>query len=167
MEATTVETPTKADRELAMKLGSLILHVLNPAGDSAFRVIDESGLTFVQTKGLLALATTESAHLSVKSLAEQLNISLPSASRAVDGLVKSKFVTRVEDPADRRMRQVSLTPKGEELAHDVISARIDGIERFAGTLSRSERTKLGDALDLLLEREEIAETYRSHRGRSR
>jgi DNA-binding MarR family transcriptional regulator len=167
MEATATATPTKIDRELALKLGSLMVHVLNPAGDSAFRAIDESGLTFVQTKGLLALATTESDHLSVKSLAEQLNISVPSASRAVDELVKGRLATRAEDPDDRRVRQVSLTTKGRELAQEVISARLDGIERFAATLSRAERAKLADALDLLLEREEIAATYRTHRARER
>jgi DNA-binding MarR family transcriptional regulator len=167
MEGTATASPTKTDRELALKLGSLMVHVLNPAGDAAFRVIDESGLTFVQTKGLLALATTESDHLSVKSLADQLNISLPSASRAVDGLVKGRLATRTEDPDDRRVRQVSLTPKGEQLAQEVISARLDGIERFAATLTPAERGKLTDALDALLEREEIAEAYRSHRARGK
>ena len=170
MEATVAKhspRPTKADRELALKLGSLMVHLLNPAGDSAFRVIDESGLTFVQTKGLISLATTERDHLSVKSLAEQLNISLPSASRAVDGLVKSKLATRDEDPDDRRVRRVALTAKGERLAQEIIAARIEGIERFASTLDSAERSALESALDLLLEREEIADTFRSHPGRSR
>ena len=171
MEATAAirpsREPTKADRELALKLGSLMVHLLNPAGDSAFRVIDESGLTFVQTKGLITLATTKSDHLSVKSLAEQLNISLPSASRAVDGLVRSKLASRDEDPDDRRARRVALTAKGERLAQEIISARIEGIERFAATLAPDEREALAGALDLLLEREEIADTFRSHRARGR
>jgi DNA-binding MarR family transcriptional regulator len=154
--------PTAADRELALKLGSLMLHVLNPAADSTFRVIDESGLSFVQTKGLLALATSESEHLSVKLLAEQLNISLPSASRAVDELVRAKLVTREEDPDDRRMRQVALTARGRGLAGEIIAARLEGLERFAASLGRDERRKLAAALDALLEREEIAETYRTY-----
>ena len=170
MEATTTKpsrAPTRADHELALKLGSLMVHLLNPAGDSAFRVIDESGLTFVQTKGLITLATTETDHLSVKSLAERLNISLPSASRAVDGLVRGKLATREEDPDDRRARRVALTPKGERLAQRIISARIEGIERFASTLDTDERRALESALDLLLEREEIADTFHSHPERSR
>ena len=166
MEAATA-TPTRRDQDLALKLGSLLKHVLNPAGDSAFRVIDESGLTFVQTKALLALATTESEHLSVKLVREQLNVSLPSASRAVDGLFKAKLVTRAEDPDDRRVRRIALTAKGRRLSDEIITARLAGLERFAASLSPDQRDKLNDALDALLERDEIGDAYRSQRQRGR
>lgn len=160
--------PTRSDRELALRLGSLMVHLLGAGGGEAFRAIDESGLTFAQTKALfLVAARDEERPTSVKLIAEGLEISVPSASRAVDCLVKGGFATRVEDPGDRRVRNVSLTPKGRELADEVLAARLGGIERFAASLSAAERRKLEAALEALMKRDEIASTYRSHRRRER
>ena len=73
----------------------------------------------------------------------------------------------VDERRPDRARRVALTSKGERLAQRIISARIEGIERFASTLDSDEREALEGALDLLLEREEIADALRSHPERSR
>jgi DNA-binding MarR family transcriptional regulator len=157
-----------ADREIALRLGSLILHLMNSSGGSAFRPIDEAGLTLVQTKALLILASPEhTTPCSVKLVAESLDVSLASASRAVDELVKRKLATRDEDPEDRRMKRIALTAKGRGIADEVMAARLEGIERFAASLSPEERRKLEAALEVLLKREEIATTYEAHRRRER
>jgi DNA-binding MarR family transcriptional regulator len=144
-----------ADREIALRLGSLILHLMNSSGGSAFRPIDEAGLTLVQTKALLILASPEhTTPCSVKLVAESLDVSLASA-------------TRDEDPEDRRMKRIALTAKGRGIADEVMAARLEGIERFAASLSPEERRKLEAALEVLLKREEIATTYEAHRRRER
>jgi hypothetical protein len=60
------------------------------------------------------------------------------------------------------VRQVALTAGGRDLADEIIAARLEGLERFAASLSRSERGKLTEALDALLEREPIAEIHRTY-----
>ena len=102
----------------------------------------------------------------MKSLAERLGVSLPSASRAVDGLVKKGLATRAEDPEDRRVRRIALSAKGSRLADTVIAARLRGLERFAAGLEPAERDGLESALELLLERDEIAAIHRTHSRRS-
>ena len=147
--------------DLALKLGALILRCMGPQGGEVLRVIDESGLTFAQMKVLVELQTPDDAH-TVSSLAEHIGISVASASRAADGMVRRKLVTRVEDPADRRVKRLALTARGQQLADRIISARLASLEEFTGSLEAMERHKLESALDALLERPEVAEIYANY-----
>lgn len=51
---------------------------------------------------------------SIKDIAETLGISSSAATQLVDGLVRSGYVTRQEDPKDRRSAQLKLSPKGKK-----------------------------------------------------
>ena len=124
-------------------------------------MIDESGLSFGQMKVLVELQTLDGEDM-VTSLAEHIGISVASASRAADGMVRKKLVTRVEDPDDRRVKRLALTAKGQQLADQIISARLASLEEFTGSLEAGERRKLEAALDALLERPEVAEIYANY-----
>jgi DNA-binding MarR family transcriptional regulator len=130
-------------------------------GGEVLRVIDESGLSFAQMKVLVELQAPEEAH-TVTSIADHIGISAASASRAVDGMVRKRLATRVEDPNDRRVRRLALTAKGRQLADRIISARLASLEEFTGSLEASERQKLESALDALLERPEVADIYSNY-----
>jgi DNA-binding MarR family transcriptional regulator len=145
-----------------------MLHALGSDGGAVMRAIDDTGLGLIQFKALITLASgDEEGHASVNEVAEALGVSLPSASRAVDDLVKRGLATRDEDPDDRRVRRVSLTAAGRELSDQVTAARVAGLERFVATLGVEERRKLGAALEVLLRRDEIADLHRSHARRLR
>ena len=154
---------TAADRELGYRLGAVMLRCMSADGGTAIRVIDESGLTFTQMKILMTLAGTRDEPPSLKPVAEGIGISLPSASRAVEGLVKRALVARTEDPSDRRQRLLSLTEAGQELADRIMAARLEGLGQFAASLTDEQRTRLEQALELLIERDEIADVYRQYR----
>lgn len=158
----TKATPTETDRELALKLGAFMLRCMGGASSEVFRVLDESGLTFTQMKVLVDLDSPDEESRTVTALSEELGISPASASRAADGLYRKKFVTRVEDPDDRRVRRLALTSRGRELADRIISARLAGLEDFTASLAGDERRKLEAALDALLERPEVAEIYANY-----
>ena len=164
MEASTkTPLPGATERELALKLGALVLACFGGRGaNDVVRVIDDSGLSFVQMKALIALQAPARTAPTVTGLAESLGVSAASASRAADGLVRKRLASRLEDSDDRRVRRLGLTSKGRELADRVIAARLAGLEDFAGTLSAAERRRLGGALDLLLERPELAEIYETY-----
>jgi DNA-binding MarR family transcriptional regulator len=165
--STATETPratlTKADRALGYKLGAVMLRCMSADGGTAIRVIDESGLSFIQMKLLMTLAGTLDGAPTLKPMAEKLGLSLPSASRAVDALVNRELVARTEDPDDRRQRRLSLTASGQELAERIMAARLEGLGQFAASLTDTERERLDEALTLLLEREEIADVYEQYR----
>jgi DNA-binding MarR family transcriptional regulator len=152
-----------ADRELGLRLGAVMLRCLSSDGGAVVQALDESGISFIQMKILVTVAGDNPEPPTVKRLAESLGLSLASASRAVDGLVKRDLLVRSEDDQDRRVRRLSLTDAGERLTHRILTARLEGLGRFAASLTDEERDRLEAALDLLLERDEIAEFYRRYR----
>jgi DNA-binding MarR family transcriptional regulator len=165
--ATSTTKISPRDSELALKIGALFLRCMGPQSGEVLRVLDESGLTFVQMKVLVELQNPADELDTVTALADELGISAASASRAADGMVRKKLVTRVEDADDRRVKRLALTAKGQRLADRIISARLAGLEEFTGSLEADERQKLEAALDALLKRPEIAEIYRTYERKAR
>jgi DNA-binding MarR family transcriptional regulator len=149
--------PTSADQELATRFAAVLRHIWCSQGSSDLRALEGSGLSVTQAKLLFSLGDTlAEGPRPVSELAEHLGISLASASRAVDGLVRSGFADRVEDEDDRRVRRVSITIEGRKLLDELALARVAGLERFVATLTAAQRRKLDSALDALLERPEIS-----------
>ena len=149
--------------ELARSLAGL-LRFFTRASDADFlRQADELDLTLTQLKVLLhlyELATPvegeEPRLLSVKEVAEQLGISLPAASRAIDPVVKRRLVVRREDELDRRVKRVRLTARGETVVGRLIATRVAAAESLIERFSETEREKLADALGEILSRPEIS-----------
>jgi DNA-binding MarR family transcriptional regulator len=162
VEAAVTERKAKVEDELALKLSAVFVRCMGPRGNEVFRVIDESGLTFAQMKVLNELETPDEDARTVTALSEELGISVASASRAADGLVRKKLATRVEDPDDRRIRRLALTAGGHRLAARIIAARLATLEEFTGSLEPDERRKLESALDALMKRPEVAAIYRTN-----
>ena len=152
--------------ETAARLTALLRHLFLYDRGNQLRVIEESGLSMTQCKALLELGglgqTAET--WQVGDLAEVFGVSVPSMSRAVDALVKGGLATRVEDPDDRRVRQVRITAKGKDLVETLVAVRQSGIESFAATLSAAQRRKLDAAVDSLMDRDDIAQTYGHLKG---
>ena len=126
------------------------------SGDSEFmREASELELTFTQFKALMLLAH-EPETLSVKDVSDRLGISFPAASRAVEPLVQRGIVERTEDPLDRRVKRVRTTKRGDRVVERLIATRIKSFEQLLDGFSVTERRKLGDALDEILARPEVA-----------
>jgi DNA-binding MarR family transcriptional regulator len=139
--------PTQAVAEQLHALWGL---VMRRSGGDFLAELDQHGVSLSQLKALHALQNHD--ELSVKQVGEQLGLSLPAASRSVDGLVQRGLVDRFECAADRRSRLVRISPAGAELLDRVARARFAGIEEFVATLSPAERDGLAKALLPILER---------------
>jgi DNA-binding MarR family transcriptional regulator len=152
---------TPETRETAARMTALLRHVFLYDRGNQLRVIEDSGLSMTQCKSLLELGGLgrEAEAWQVGDLAEHFGVSVPSMSRAVDGLVKKGLATRIEDPDDRRARRVAITAKGQDLVETLVTVRQTGIEAFAATLSAAQRRKLDAAVDALMDREDIAQTF--------
>src|SRR5919197_249261 len=138
-------------RQTAARLGAFLRHVFIFSGGEHLRKLEESGLTLTQVKTLLMLAGPEGEEpYAGRDIAENLQISLASVSRAVDGLVRKRLVKRVEDPDDRRVRRLSITDKGHRLAGEIVAARLADLEAFAASLTAAQRGKLDGALEAVL-----------------
>jgi DNA-binding MarR family transcriptional regulator len=136
---------TDEAKELTGLLGSLCKHLMVTNGREVFQVIDEMGLSFTQIKLAQHLAEAE-APLSLGTLGEHLDLSLPAVSRAVDGLVKRGIVTREEDPADRRSKRVVITRGGRRLYDRIYAIRLAGVRSFVDELDPDQRDALLNGL---------------------
>jgi DNA-binding MarR family transcriptional regulator len=103
-----------------------------------------------QVKMLMFLE--EPGELSVKEIATAMNLSLPAASRAIDGLAQRGLVARRESETDRRMKLVSLRPGGQQIGAAIAASRLATYETFAADLSEEERSTLHAALLPIVER---------------
>jgi DNA-binding MarR family transcriptional regulator len=159
-------TADAAAQDTAARLSALLRHVFLYDRGNQLRVIEDSGLSMTQCKALLELGGIgDSAEpRQVGELAETFGASVPSMSRAVDGLVKQKLVSRLEDPDDRRVRLVAITDRGKQLVDRLLVVKQTGIEAFTASLSASQRRKLDAAIEALMDREDIAKTYEHLKG---
>jgi DNA-binding MarR family transcriptional regulator len=126
--------------------------------------ISELDLSLTQLKGLSVLDEHVEEALSVKALSERLGLSLAATSRSVDGLVKRKLIERDEDPDDRRVRRVRLTARGRRTVERLVEIRIAALERLVESFDDDQREKLADALDSIIEHEDVRRFYRAGRS---
>lgn len=162
---------TKAGRtvgahETAARLSALLRHLFLYDRGNMLRAIEETGLTTTQTKVLLELGGLgEGAEpRGVGDLAEAFGTSVPAMSRAVDCLVRERLVTRVESSADRRVRLVGITAKGKRLVQKLVVIRQAAMEAFTESLDEGQRRKLDEAIDALMDRDDIAAAFRHLKG---
>jgi DNA-binding MarR family transcriptional regulator len=136
--------------ELTEALASVWAHLTKGSSGDLFRVVDELGLSFSQVKMLLLLE--DGGERSVKAIAAHLVLSLPAASRAVDGLVERGFVTRRESAEDRRSRIVALSSSGHAVVTAMLRARLATLDTFVAEITPAERDNLLAALLPIVER---------------
>jgi len=75
---------------------------------------------------------------SIRDIAETLGISSSAATQLVDGLVRSGYVTRQEDPKDRRSVRLGLSPKGKKHITATNEKRITEMAGLFDALTDSE-----------------------------
>ena len=84
--------------------------------------------------------------MPIHAIAGALGLSMAAAGRNVDQLVGLDMVERRESTTDRRVKLVSLTPKGERLAAQHIEAKHDSLKAFTRALPPEQCTQLHRAL---------------------
>ena len=82
-------------------------------------------------------------------LARIEEVSAPSMTRTVNGLVDAGLVARTPDPADGRRHLLALTPDGEEMVRRTRASRDDWMVRRLQNLSPDELATLRAATDIL------------------
>lgn len=114
-----------------------------------FELIAQLDLTVAQMRGLFVLDVADHA-LALTELAPRMGLSVAAAGRAVDGLVRHGFVSRSEDPVDRRIKRLALTDEGLAVLGRINEARLVGLRRFAEGLGEPERDALAAGLAAVL-----------------
>jgi len=110
--------------------------------------MENAGLSPSQVGILMGLYHGKS--LGVTDIGEKLGVSSAAASQAIDRLVQLGLIERTEDPDDRRMKRLALTPKGRDLTGQCVSARILWLDEIITVLTPEEQQRLADAFALMM-----------------
>src|SRR6266481_6099126 len=106
----------------------------------AFGKVQQAGLDDSDFRVLEVLL--HKGPLPVNTIGPKVWLTPGSISVAVDRLVRQGLVSRNDQPDDRRVRRVELTPKGRALITRGFGEHAAAMEDVAGVLSKNERLTL-------------------------
>jgi DNA-binding MarR family transcriptional regulator len=116
-------------------------------GEDYKQFMDESGLSFSQVNTLMRLHFAGQADIS--DISRQMGVTNAAASQLVDQMVRLGLLDRMEDPIDRRIKRLALTPTGHALAEKLVDMRKKWMEQFTASLSSQQRAAISDALQVM------------------
>ncbi len=165
-EVSTPDVSAEA-QETAARISALLRHLFLYDRGNVLRVIEESGLSMTQSKALLELGglgeATEARQVERAGRGVRRLGSLDEPGRRRPGQEAARHAgSRI--PSDRRVRRVAITAKGKKLVDTLVVVRQAGMETFAASLTAAQRRKLDAAVDSLMDRDDIAEAYRTPEG---
>ena len=111
------------------------------------RFVKSTGLSMAQFGILMQLHYRQRCGIS--DISAHMDITSAAASQLVDKLVQGEFLGRTEDPADRRAKLLTLTPKGEQLIEGGLAARHQWVQAFIERLELSEREKVAEVMEIM------------------
>ena len=105
------------------------------------------GLSMAQFSILLQLHHKGACGMS--EVSERFEITPAAASQLVEKLVQGSFISRYEDPNDRRAKVLDITDKGRELLQQGIDERYRWMEQLSERLTDEEQAQISESLDIL------------------
>jgi DNA-binding MarR family transcriptional regulator len=110
--------------------------------------VDPFTILQIETLGFI-----ESEQPTMKAIADYLHIKAPSATSLVNGMVKSGYVKRIPDPADRRAVKMTITARGKSF-HKAGHTQI--VNHMKDTFSRLKKNQISNFIKSL---EDIKQSY--------
>lgn len=104
-------------------------------------------LSMPQFRALAFLGRNDRAMLG--DVGNFLALSLPAASKLIDGLVDARFATREIDPADRRKVVLTLTAAGQRKYAAALKESAEFLAARVSRLTAAERDRLAAAMGSL------------------
>lgn len=90
--------------------------------------------------------------LSAADLVEQTAMDKVAISRAVSSLFKNDYITRSEDPSDRRRQVLNLSELGREVYERIVPLAQKYENDLMSSLTAEEREQLDSIIDKLMDR---------------
>jgi len=87
----------------------------------------------------------------ISNIGERFDISNAAASQLVEKLVQAGYLSRAEDPNDRRAKLLTLSAKGQKLMAQGVEERYRWMDELVKNLSSEEKSKISEALTILTE----------------
>ncbi len=116
--------------------------------DERLRLIGQSS---ARMEALAAIINSPSLSAQV-DIAKRLRIEGPTMTRMLDTLEADGLVERLPDPADRRTKQLRVTPAGEKALEDIFAIADQLRDRLLREIPTERMDELNELLVMLTER---------------
>jgi len=77
----------------------------------------------------------------MSDIANLLSVSMSGATGLVDRMIKNRLLKRNRSKKDRRIVEITITPRGKKVARSVMQQQYKMIKKMFGKISRDERRK--------------------------
>lgn len=134
--------------ELFLGLAEFFKGLMAISESEGLNNLAEEDLTFTQIRTLLVASAGE--QLAITRVAEVLGMSATAASRGVDHLVHLGLLERRTSEADRRVKLVSITPKGTSLINSHREAKERALRLLVDSLPAEHIEALNDSLQPII-----------------
>jgi DNA-binding MarR family transcriptional regulator len=118
--------------DLQDNLAWLLIKVSFRAKKGLLKIAEEYDLSFVQIYTLCSMSPDKP--LSMNEIANMLICDASNVTGIIDRLFSREYIVRQEKLGDRRVKMISLTPKGEKLRSQIIKSIVeypsDALERL-------------------------------------
>ena len=143
-----------------------LLELLHALGSTTFRQllwqkVSELDLTYAQCQVLFYVAAHSGCHMG--EIAKAFGVTLPAVTHIVDRLEQKQFLVRGDDPADRRVYVLELTPQGKGLVGELQTIQLESVEEVLARMSADDRGRVIQGLESLVAA--ASETSPEARGR--
>jgi len=115
-----------------------------------FAYAKDRGLTMAQFGALLHIF--HKGACGVSDIGSDLGVTNSAASQMLERLVQQKIITRSEDPADRRVKQIVLTDKGRQILEESEHANQSWLEELVSKMTPTEQEQVRTGLVILIEK---------------
>lgn len=131
----------------AQRLQELIAEMLQCCEDRKFFETAKFGLPYAELKCLLLFGAER--YLTVKGIAQGLDVAKSRVTKIVKGLVTKGLVKQIDDPHDARIKLISVTPAGQEKSREIAAFQRGLHRQILLHLSADERKGIFSYLELL------------------
>ena len=142
---------TKVNEELlgyqAQRLQGLIAEMLKCCEDRKLFETGKFELPYAELRCLLLFEGER--YLTVKGLAQKLDVAKSRVTAIVNGLLKKGLVRQIDDPHDARIKLISVTPAGKEKAQEIVAFQRELHHQILLHLDADERKGVFTYLELL------------------
>lgn len=130
------------------KLISCIFKISRFMRDSASHHKKIASLTLLQMQVLVYVK--KHTDISMREIAQEFHIEMPSATSLINTLVKDNFVVRHTDIKDRRLVKVALTKKGNTLLEKTLQEKCQRMQKNLSYLSGQDKKNLLNILEKIV-----------------
>jgi DNA-binding MarR family transcriptional regulator len=130
-----------------LRLKDLISEIIQCCEDRKLYESQKFGLPYSELKCLMLF--DRERYLTVKGIAERLDVAKSRVTKIIDGLIAKDLVERAEDPKDARIKLINLTPAGQKKSAEIKDFQMGIHRKLLLHLNADERKNVLSHLELL------------------